>query len=110
MFFSSSTIRTDAGMVASWGFRPQWSVCRTQICFDDMTRMAVQRALRGPRQRGGSMRGLGAWLCCSVALVLLTGCPPTYPKCTSDDSCKDHAEVCVQGQCQECAENGNCKS
>lgn len=43
------------------------------------------------------------------ALLLLTGCPPTYPKCDSDEHCKEKGEVCVQGQCQECATDGNCK-
>ena len=45
----------------------------------------------------------------SAALLALAGCPPTYPKCESDDHCKDKGEVCVQGQCQECATNANCK-
>jgi peptidoglycan-associated lipoprotein len=42
-------------------------------------------------------------------LVLLTACPPSYPKCKSDDNCKEHGEVCVQGMCQECATDANCK-
>ena len=41
--------------------------------------------------------------------LLLTGCPSPYPKCSSDNDCKDHNEVCVQGQCQECAGDQNCK-
>jgi peptidoglycan-associated lipoprotein len=45
----------------------------------------------------------------AVALVALTGCPPPYPKCSSDEACKEHNEVCVQGQCQECAQDSNCK-
>src|SRR4051812_21970659 len=45
---------------------------------------------------------------CVVALAL-SGCPPTYPKCSSDENCKEHNEVCVQGQCQECATDANCK-
>jgi peptidoglycan-associated lipoprotein len=40
---------------------------------------------------------------------LASGCKPTYPKCGNDDDCKEHNEVCVQGQCQECATDGNCK-
>jgi peptidoglycan-associated lipoprotein len=44
------------------------------------------------------------------ALLLLTGCPPTYPKCESDEHCKEKGEVCVQGQCQECATDNNCKA
>ncbi len=46
----------------------------------------------------------------SAAAMLLTGCPPTYPKCNNDDNCKDHNEVCVQGQCVECAGDQNCKA
>jgi peptidoglycan-associated lipoprotein len=41
--------------------------------------------------------------------LVLTGCPSPYPKCSSDNDCKDHNEVCVQGQCQECAGDQNCK-
>jgi len=46
----------------------------------------------------------------AAAGMLLTGCPPTYPKCNNDDNCKDHNEVCVQGQCVECAGDQNCKA
>ncbi len=45
----------------------------------------------------------------SVMTLVLTGCPPTYPKCESDEHCQEKGEVCVQGQCQECATNANCK-
>lgn len=45
----------------------------------------------------------------ATAALLLTACPPTYPKCESDEHCKEKGEVCVQGQCQECATNANCK-
>lgn len=44
-----------------------------------------------------------------AAVMLLSGCPPTYPKCESDDHCKEKGEVCVQGMCQECATDANCK-
>ncbi|HME90141.1 MAG TPA: OmpA family protein [Myxococcaceae bacterium] len=44
------------------------------------------------------------------AVLLLAGCPPSYPKCNNDDQCKDHNEVCVQGQCVECAGDQNCKA
>ncbi len=39
----------------------------------------------------------------ALGVLLLTGCAPTYPKCDSDENCKEHNEVCVQGQCRECA-------
>jgi len=49
--------------------------------------------------------GLGAGL---VALVL-AGCPPTYPKCSNDEQCQTNNEVCVQGQCQQCATDAHCQ-
>ena len=45
-----------------------------------------------------------------AGLVALTGCPPTYPKCDKDEHCKEKGEVCVQGQCKECATDANCKA
>ena len=45
-----------------------------------------------------------------LSLAVFTGCPPTYPKCDSDEQCKSHNEVCVGGQCQECATDQNCKA
>jgi peptidoglycan-associated lipoprotein len=45
-----------------------------------------------------------------ACLALFSGCPPTYPKCESDDHCKEKGEVCVQGMCQECATDANCKA
>jgi peptidoglycan-associated lipoprotein len=48
--------------------------------------------------------GVGA-----VGLLLLTACPPSYPKCDSDENCKEHKEFCVEGQCRECATDQNCK-
>ncbi|MBL8957517.1 MAG: OmpA family protein [Myxococcaceae bacterium] len=47
---------------------------------------------------------------CAVLTAALAGCPPTYPKCESDDQCKEHGEVCVQGECKECATDTNCKA
>jgi len=45
----------------------------------------------------------------AVSAILLARCAPSYPKCNNDDQCKDHNEVCVQGQCVECATDNNCK-
>ncbi len=56
------------------------------------------------------MRRIGIILGTLGALVLLSGCPKPYPNCESDSACKDHNEVCVQGQCQECATDANCKA
>jgi len=55
------------------------------------------------------MRNVGLWLTLFGGLLLFSGCPPTYPKCESDEHCKEHNEVCVQGMCQECATDANCK-
>lgn len=44
-----------------------------------------------------------------LGVSLLAGCPKPYPNCESDEGCKEHNEVCVQGQCQECATSENCK-
>ncbi len=44
------------------------------------------------------------------AAAVLTGCPKPYPNCENDAACKEHNEVCVQGQCQECAADANCKA
>jgi peptidoglycan-associated lipoprotein len=40
---------------------------------------------------------------------LFVACGPTYPKCETDSNCTDHHEVCVQGQCKECANDSHCK-
>lgn len=49
--------------------------------------------------------GLGVALCAA----LFAGCPPTYPKCSSDEQCAQQNEVCVQGQCQQCATDAHCQ-
>jgi peptidoglycan-associated lipoprotein len=49
------------------------------------------------------------FLLAAAALLALSGCPPTYPKCNSDSDCSEKGEVCVQGQCKECATDANCK-
>lgn len=56
------------------------------------------------------MRQIALGLGLAVAALLWAGCPPAYPKCSSDEQCKEHKEVCVQGQCQECAVDQNCPS
>ncbi|MBN2358707.1 MAG: peptidoglycan-associated lipoprotein Pal [Deltaproteobacteria bacterium] len=41
--------------------------------------------------------------------LLFSACPgPEYPKCEKDEHCKDKGEVCVFGQCQQCAKDDNC--
>jgi peptidoglycan-associated lipoprotein len=54
------------------------------------------------------MRQISLWVGCAATLALLVGCPPPYPQCNSDEHCKSHNEVCVQGQCKECATNEHC--
>jgi peptidoglycan-associated lipoprotein len=55
-------------------------------------------------------RRIGFWALGALAIAVFTGCPPTYPKCDNDEQCKSHNEVCVNGQCQECATDQNCKA
>jgi peptidoglycan-associated lipoprotein len=45
----------------------------------------------------------------AIAVAVLAGCPVTYPNCKSDETCQEKGEVCVNGQCQECATDANCK-
>ncbi len=45
----------------------------------------------------------------ALVMTLMTGCPKPYPNCDNDEACKEHNEVCVQGTCQECATDANCK-
>ncbi|HYH99876.1 OmpA family protein [Hyalangium sp.] len=45
----------------------------------------------------------------ALAMVFMTGCPKPYPNCESDEQCQEKGEVCVQGTCQECATDQNCK-
>ncbi len=45
----------------------------------------------------------------ALAVAVLAGCPPTYPNCKSDETCQEKGEVCVNGSCQECATDANCK-
>jgi peptidoglycan-associated lipoprotein len=45
----------------------------------------------------------------AVTAVSMVACAPSYPKCSSDENCKDHGEVCVQGECRECVTDQNCK-
>lgn len=56
---------------------------------------------------------LGTFTLCASAFVLLassTGCKPKYPQCKKDKHCKvDLGEKCVDGQCQNCATNDDCK-
>lgn len=55
-----------------------------------------------------------------VAVIIMmglagTGCPPSFPNCDTDEHCQDAEEgqeqnrlYCVNGQCQECAEDDHC--
>ena len=47
---------------------------------------------------------------CAALTAAFASCTPTYPKCETDEHCKEHGEVCVQGQCRECATDANCKA
>ncbi|RYZ38128.1 MAG: OmpA family protein, partial [Myxococcaceae bacterium] len=41
------------------------------------------------------MRRISLWAGLALAVAVLTGCPPTYPKCNNDETCKEKGEVCV---------------
>ncbi len=54
-------------------------------------------------------------LSCSVAALMLAGCPskPKNGECKSSDDCKDqqgYGKVCVQGRCQECGVDTDCQA
>jgi peptidoglycan-associated lipoprotein len=44
-----------------------------------------------------------------LALAFAAGCGPKYPKCDKDEHCAEHGEVCVEGMCQQCRDDTNCK-
>ncbi len=57
----------------------------------------------------------GLLLACSMAGLLLLGCPskPKNGECKSSDDCKEqqgYGKVCVQGQCQECGADTDCQA
>ena len=43
-------------------------------------------------------------------LIALAGCPkpPAYPNCKTDEHCKEKAQRCVFGTCQQCIEDNDC--
>ncbi|MFN7135261.1 MAG: peptidoglycan-associated lipoprotein Pal [Myxococcales bacterium] len=47
-----------------------------------------------------------------AAAFALTACPPTYPNCNNDEHCstEGRTEVCVDGKCQECGKDTDCKA
>ena len=56
-----------------------------------------------------------AALICAAALVFVGGCAPAFPNCKTDEHCKSSANnggkiACVNGQCQECANDKDCGS
>lgn len=44
------------------------------------------------------------------AIALLMGCGPKYPNCATDENCKSRGEVCVNGVCKACRDDGNCNA
>jgi peptidoglycan-associated lipoprotein len=46
----------------------------------------------------------------ALGTLTLGACTPTYPKCDTDEHCKEHGEVCLNGTCQECGRDGDCKA
>src|SRR5688572_10965627 len=45
-----------------------------------------------------------------LAGLAVSACRPDYPLCKSDEHCKEHAEVCIEGACRECATDAQCKT
>jgi peptidoglycan-associated lipoprotein len=43
------------------------------------------------------------------AALSFSGCGPKYPKCDNDENCADKGEFCVNGLCQQCRDNSQCK-
>jgi peptidoglycan-associated lipoprotein len=55
------------------------------------------------------------WMAVSLVAMLATACGPEYPKCDNDDDCassekgKEEGKLfCVNGLCQQCAEDADC--
>lgn len=44
------------------------------------------------------------------AIALMFGCGPKYPNCDTDENCAKHNEVCVNGLCKQCRDDGQCTS
>jgi len=56
-------------------------------------------------------RSIAALAALVAAALVLSGCPrPKYPECKTDDDCKEHNQVCVEGFCKECRDDSQCKS
>ncbi len=50
----------------------------------------------------------------SLTAIAFVGCAPTYKngECKTDEHCKDqqgYGKICVQGHCQECGQDADCK-
>ncbi len=43
-----------------------------------------------------------------MVALFFAGCGPTYPNCKTDDNCKSHNQVCVNGTCHDCRDNSQC--
>ena len=44
-----------------------------------------------------------------VFVLFLSSCGPSYPNCETDEHCKDHNQVCVNGTCHDCRTDDQCK-
>ena len=53
------------------------------------------------------MRFARLCLAAVVCLAFATGCPPKYPKCSTDKDCHEK-EYCVNGMCQQCRSDADC--
>jgi len=62
------------------------------------------------RRRNLARNGQLFFLLMVFVLLALPGCRPDWPRCENDEHCQDdgHTGYCVNGQCQECRNDGDC--
>jgi peptidoglycan-associated lipoprotein len=48
-------------------------------------------------------------LVAALLLLCLPQCKSNYPRCDQNADCQSRGEVCVDGQCQECADTDHCR-
>lgn len=57
-----------------------------------------------------SLRALLTISAMGTLMVLTSACPPSYPKCATDDQCTEKGEVCVGGFCKQCRDDSQCNA
>lgn len=58
------------------------------------------------------MKRFLGWIGVPAVLLVLggfyLGCTPDYPKCKTDEHCKEQGEFCVNGMCKKCRDDKDC--